>query len=101
MDNVLLSEQLAETLPEWVPYLVWYAVKDHWKEHGARQMFELKGEDGMQKVRHTQLSPPLESEVEFPCPDAVNAVIVVRIEEKQTIMMLAEEEKQYIVENPG
>ena len=55
----------------------------------------------MQKVRHTQASPPLESEVEFPCPDAVNAVVVVRIEEKRTIMMLAEEEKQYFVEKPG
>ena len=26
--NVFISERLAQELPEWVPYLLWYAVAD-------------------------------------------------------------------------
>ena len=92
MKNVFISERLAQELPEWVPYLLWYAVADHWETHGEQQVFGLIREHSMQRIRHTQKFPPHENVVEFPCPDAVDAVIVVRISNTETVMMLAEEE---------
>ena len=92
MKNVFISERLAQELPHWAPYLLWYAIADHWEMHGERQVFELTHERGMQRIRHTQDFPPYENAVEFPCPEAVDAVIVVRISKVKTVMMLAEEE---------
>ena len=92
MKNVFISARLAEELPDWVPYLLWYAIADRWKIRGERQIFELTRECGMQRIRHMQEWPPYENVVEFPCPEAVEATIVVRINSMKTVMMLAEEE---------
>ena len=92
MKNVFISERLAQELPEWVPYLLWYAVADHWETHGEQQVFGLIREHGMQRIRHAQEFPPYENMVEFPCPEAVDTAIVVRISKVKTVMMLAEEE---------
>lgn len=91
MKNVFISERLAQELPEWVPYLLWYAVADHWETHGEQQIFKLIREHGMQRFGIRGISAARKV-VEFPCPDAVDAVIVVRISKTETVMMLAEEE---------
>lgn len=101
MKNVFISERLAQELPDWVPYLLWYAIADHWEMHGERQVFELTHERGMQRIRHTQDFPPYENALEFPCPEAVDAVIVVRISKVKTVMMLAEEENNGHNRRPG
>ena len=73
-------------------YSLGAAYADHWETHGEQQVFRLIREHGMQRIRHTQKFPPHENVVEFPCPDAVDAVIVVRISKTETVMMLAAEE---------
>ena len=92
MKHVFISERLAQELPEWVPYLLWYTISEHWDTHGERQVFELTYERDMQRIRHAQEFPPYENMVEFPCPEAVDTAIVVRISKVKTVMMLAEEE---------
>ena len=92
MINLFVSERIIQELPYWVPYLLWYTIVDHWDTHGERQVFELTYERDMQRIRHAQEFPPYENMLEFPCPEVVDATIVVRISRAETVLMLAEEE---------
>ncbi|WP_161645944.1 DUF960 family protein [Agathobaculum desmolans] len=97
MKNVFISDRIAKELPEWVPYLLWYAIGDMNVQHGTRQMFELSEENGMQRIRHTQTYPAYENVVVFPVDKPIHTVIVVRFGETETVMMLEQEESEHPV----
>lgn len=97
MKNVFISDRIAKELPEWIPYLLWYAIGDMDVPHGTRQMFELSEEGGMQRIRHTQTHPAYENVVVFPVDKPIHAVIVVRSGAAETVMMLEQEESEYPV----
>ncbi len=94
MGEVYVSELLSRTLPEWVPYLIWYTMKDMKTPQGARQIFELTRTNTYQHIRHTQAIPAYENSFEFETPDAVNATVIVKRGNEGTVMMLKCEENE-------
>ncbi len=94
MGEIYISDLLSHTLPEWVPYLIWYTMEDMNTLQGSRQIFEFTKTDTSQHIRHTQEIPKYEDVFEFSATDAVNATVVVIRDNDRTIMMLKCEEDE-------